>query len=116
MDYWYKMTQASLPWVDRLPSEYLADHVLVSTHSLENPDQPERLARALEVVDGIDRALMYTSGYPDRDWETADQIAERLPAEWHDRVFQRNALEFFRWPDRHAAGSPAASGDSSAPQ
>lgn len=100
MNYWYKMTAAAYPWMDRLPSEYLADHVRVSTLSLEKPAQPERLVQALSVIDGMDRILVYTSGYPDEDWETSRQIADRLPLEWRDRVLRGNAADFFRWPER----------------
>jgi uncharacterized protein len=102
MDYWYKMTQAAYPWVDRLPSEYLVDHIRLSTHMLEKPPEAKRLAQALGVIDDIDHSLLYTSGYPDEAWETAGQIGERLPLEWHERVFHTNATEFFRWP----AGTP----------
>ena len=105
MNYWYKMTQAAYPWIDRLPSEYLVDHIRVSTHSLEQPPQPERLARALAVLEDVDRVLVYTSGYPDEDWETPPQLERRLPAEWHERVFRTNAEAFFRWPDRLRGGS-----------
>jgi predicted TIM-barrel fold metal-dependent hydrolase len=99
LDYWYKMSGPAFPWIERLPSEYFVDHVRVSTVSLENPRQPERLAQALGVLAGIERVLLYTSGYPDDEWETAEKIAERLPAEWHERVFRTNAEEFFRWPE-----------------
>ena len=100
LDYWYKISGSAYPWVERLPSDYFVDHVRVSTLSLEKPPQPERLAQALGVIEGIDRVLLYTSGYPDEEWETAEQVAERLPAEWHERVFRANADEFFRWPER----------------
>jgi predicted TIM-barrel fold metal-dependent hydrolase len=105
LDYWFKMTGDAFPWVERLPSEYFVDHVRVSTLSLEKPPQPERLAQTLGTLDGIDRVLLYTSGYPDDEWETAEQVAERLPEEWHERVFRQNANEFFRWPDRVAESS-----------
>jgi uncharacterized protein len=108
LDYWYKMTGPAFPWIERLPSEYFVDHVRVSTLSLEKPQQPERLAQALGAVEGIERVLLYTSGYPDEEWETAEQIAERLPAEWHERVFRTNADEFFRWPGRFASSHEAA--------
>jgi uncharacterized protein len=102
LDYWYKMTAPAFPWIERLPSEYFVDHVRVSTLSLENPPEPERLAQALRTFEGIERTLLYTSGYPDDEWETAEQIAERLPEEWHERVFRTNADEFFRWPEQVA--------------
>jgi predicted TIM-barrel fold metal-dependent hydrolase len=108
LDYWYKMTGPAFPWIERLPSEYFVDHVRVSTLSLEKPAEPERLAQALNVFDGIERVLLYTSGYPDDEWETPEQIAARLPQEWHENVFRTNADEFFRWPARYAASASEA--------
>jgi hypothetical protein len=108
LDYWYKMSGPAFPWIERLPSDYFVDHVRVSTLSLENPRHPERLAQALGVIEGIERVLLYTSGYPDDEWETAEQIAARLPAEWHERVFRTNANEFFRWPEPFTSLDDAA--------
>jgi predicted TIM-barrel fold metal-dependent hydrolase len=54
------------------------------------------------VIPGIERVLLYTSGYPDDEWEAAEDVAQRLPADWHERVFRTNAEEFFRWPERLA--------------
>jgi predicted TIM-barrel fold metal-dependent hydrolase len=107
LDYWYKMTGDAFPWVERLPSEYFLDHVRVSTLSLEKPPKPERLAQTLNALDGFDRVLLYTSGYPDDEWETPQEIAARLPEEWHERVFRRNADEFFRWPERVSSSNEA---------
>jgi predicted TIM-barrel fold metal-dependent hydrolase len=100
MDYCYKTVAAAYPWIERLPSEYVVDNIRVSTLSLEKPAQPERLAEALGAMDGIERTLVYTGGYPSEDWETPEQVAGRLPPEWHDRVFRANAEELFRWPAR----------------
>jgi hypothetical protein len=108
MDYWFKMTAAAYPWMDRLPSEYLADHVRVSTHSLEAPDPPERLAQALGVIDDVEDLLVYTSGYPDEKFETAAQIADRLPPAWHERIFRTNAEELFRWPEQPVGASESS--------
>jgi len=111
LDYGYKGRRHMVPWLKRLPSEYFLDHVRVSTHSLERPRQPERLARALGVMPGIEHVLTYTGCWPSPDSETPEAIGARLPKEWHDAVFGDNARDFFRWPDRPRAAATAAAAE-----
>jgi predicted TIM-barrel fold metal-dependent hydrolase len=87
------------PWLSRTPPEYFARHFLVSTYGLERPPRPEQLARVLRVIPDVESVLMYASGYTRHDAESPEEIAARLPEEWHERVFHTNATDFFRWPD-----------------
>lgn len=104
LDYWFKMEQAEVPWVRRLPSEYFAEHFRVTTYSLETFEKPERLAQALTAMPELGSLLLYASGYPNSDAEEPESVAARLPDDWHAGVFGGNADSFFRWPDR---GRPA---------
>jgi predicted TIM-barrel fold metal-dependent hydrolase len=109
LDYWYRMHPGEARWLDRLPSEYFPDHVRVVTHGIETAPRPELLVQALETVPGIERVLLYGSGYPDADWQEPDAVASWLPQDWHDGVFSTNARDTFRWPDTtttHPADSP----------
>jgi predicted TIM-barrel fold metal-dependent hydrolase len=108
LDYWFKTNANEVPWLDRLPSEYFVEHVRLGTHALERPADAAALHTALGAVDGIERLLLYTSGYPAWDSEEPEEIAGRLPESWHERVFAGNALDFFRWPDVARARTPAA--------
>lgn len=96
MDYWFKTTAQEAHWLKRLPSEYLQEHVRLGTHSLEEPRQFERFATALQVWPEMDQLIIYTSGYPARDWETPSSIGRRLPTDWHSAVFCDNALRLFQ--------------------
>ncbi len=108
LDYWYRMSTREARWLDRLPSEYFEDHVRIVTHGLEEADRPEVLEQALTTVPGIERVLLYGSGYPDADWDTPEAIGARLPSSWHPAVFFENALNTFRWPTDAVVGSGAA--------
>jgi hypothetical protein len=87
------------PWLRRPPSEYFREHVRVSTYQLERSPKPESLIKALGTVPWFSSVLLYASGYPSWDRNHRAGIAERLPAGWHEAVFDRNAMGFFRWPD-----------------
>jgi predicted TIM-barrel fold metal-dependent hydrolase len=98
LNYWFNTIRSEAPWLRELPSEYFVRHVRLGTYSLETVPEPEQLRSALETVPGVESSLVYTSCYPNLDFSEPDEVARRLPSEWHDRVFQGNARELFRWP------------------
>lgn len=97
LDYFYKTSQREAPWLTRLPSEYVRSNVWLSTDGLEDPPKPEQLRVALDMMPDAHDRLVYTSCYPNEDYEEPAQVAARLPAEWAPAVFRSNALKVFRW-------------------
>jgi uncharacterized protein len=97
LDYFYKISQREAPWLTRLPSEYAHSSVWLSTDGLEAPPKQGQLRAALEIMPGAQDRLVYTSCYPNEDYEEPGQIAGRLPSEWAAGVFRDNALQVFRW-------------------
>lgn len=91
------LRRVDMPWSKRLPSEYFADHVRLSTYSLETPPTKEQLQSVLDLIPHAESLLLYASGYPNGDEATAAAIAEWLPETMHQRVFHDNAVEFYRW-------------------
>jgi predicted TIM-barrel fold metal-dependent hydrolase len=100
-DYWHHMNGRETPWLSQLPSEYFLEHVGVTTYDAERAATPEQLAQALGAMPGIERSLVYASGYPSALSARPAQVAQRLPEAWHDALFAGNAERVFRWP-----GSP----------
>jgi uncharacterized protein len=99
LDYLFRMVRRfETPWLTRPPSAYFEDHIRLGTYSLEAPTAPGRLAALLETVAHPELLLVYTSGYPRRDYERPDTVAARLPNEWHRSIFRDNALSLFRFP------------------
>ena len=78
-------------------NEYFTEFVRLGTYQLESPE-PERLLDLLSTIPDVESMFLYTSGYPNWDWEEPETISARLPQEWHERVFNTNADAFFRWP------------------
>jgi predicted TIM-barrel fold metal-dependent hydrolase len=95
----YMAYRREAPWVRRMPSDYVRDHVRIATYPLDAPAEPERLVRLLRAFPGIQDLLVYGSGYPSWDTDWPESVAERLPAEWHGKVLHENATEFFRWDE-----------------
>lgn len=99
MDDAYSLMKAESPWVKRLPSEYVRDHIRLSTQPLEeNFDDHSALFDMLRTVDGIEDILCFSSDYPHGTMDDPRYIVRRLPVEWHDKVLHRNAMELFGLP------------------
>lgn len=100
----YAQLKTESPWVKRLPSEYMREHVRIST-------QPFDVARGCESLvgtEGVDEILCFSSDYPHWDGDDATHVASSLPTDWVEKVMYRNALGVYRWPDRPAANGRVA--------
>jgi hypothetical protein len=103
LDVNWRGLRREVPWVRRLPSDYFRDHVRVSTWPIDRPAEPDGAERVVKLLDAFGDAadlLCFASGYPHWNTDAVDDIAQRLPASWHAKVFHDNARNWFRWPDR----------------
>ena len=100
----YKALRKETPWLRRLPSEYAAEHIRLTTQPLEQPTHERHLWAALEAIDG-EKTLLFASDYP--HWDFDDPATIRLPSGWRERVFSENAREVYRLPAKRT-GSEAA--------
>jgi predicted TIM-barrel fold metal-dependent hydrolase len=110
LDVNWRGLRREVPWVRKVPSEYFREHVRVATWPLDRPSEPdgaERVVRALDAFGGAEDLLCFASGYPHWNADEAAEVATRLPAAWHAKVFHDNALRWFRWPDRERRQPPA---------
>jgi uncharacterized protein len=81
------------------PSDYLRRHLRVTTQPLEEPPRFEQLIDLLEALGGVEDMLCFSTDYPHHDTDDPDHIARRLPEAWWEKVFYRNALALYGWPD-----------------
>ncbi len=92
----YRGLRREVPWLRRLPSEYFAEHVWVTTQPLELPPQREQLIEALSWIGGEDK-LVYSSDYPHWDADDLAYLRTRLPRSWHGKVLRENAMRLYGW-------------------
>ena len=83
-----------VPWMKRLPSEYLVDHVRFTTQPMPEPRRRSHLHTLLEIV-RAERTLMFSSDYPHWDFDDPRHVLTTLPAEIGDRVKAQNAIETY---------------------
>jgi uncharacterized protein len=110
LDQNYRLLRHESPWVKRLPSEYIREHVRLTTQPLEESPVKGRLAQLLSAVDGIENLLCFSTDWPHWSADDPNYIARHLPDEWHEKVFYANACEFFGWdlPTEHVSSAVAA--------
>jgi len=99
----WKALRSETPWVKRLPSETVSEHLRFTTQPLEQPASGRHLVETLRHVDGMDRMLMFATDYPHWDFDTPRLVERRLPAEWRESVMSENARALYRLPARVAA-------------
>ena len=83
-----------VPWMRRLPSEYVVDHVRFTTQPLPEPARRHHLHVLCEIAHA-ERTLMFSSDYPHWDFDDPRHALTALPAEIRERVKVDNACETY---------------------
>ena len=94
MDLDWKGLRRQTPWVDRLPSEYVVEHVRLASQPLDEPEEPGALDALLR-WSTAERTLMFASDYPHWDWDDPRQVFKGLRGRLRRRIFAENAAEVF---------------------
>jgi predicted TIM-barrel fold metal-dependent hydrolase len=93
---WMALRQTT-PWLDRPPSTVIADHILLTTQPIEEPEQSQHFTAMLDMFDA-GRMLMFSSDYPHWDGDTPDFAARPFPAALRARVMSETARELYKLP------------------
>ncbi len=94
LDAEWKALRSEVPWLTKAPSEYLRDHVRLSSQPLENPDNPQHLLSIFEMMDA-EHILMFASDYPHWDFDSPTHAFPKLPEHLRRRIFSENAREWY---------------------
>lgn len=95
LDATWKRLRDEVPHLRRAPSEYLREHVFVSTQPIEEPDRPEHLLDTMEWI-GWDR-ILFASDYPHWDFDDPRlAIPATIPEAKRALIYGGNARRLFR--------------------
>jgi predicted TIM-barrel fold metal-dependent hydrolase len=97
LDAEYERMRSESPWVKRYPSEYMLDHVRLSTQPIATGSRPRDLIDYLSVIDGIEDMLLFSTDYPHASMDDYEYVARQLPDAWHRKVFCDNACASYGW-------------------
>jgi hypothetical protein len=85
--------RAEVPWLKRKPSEYIREHVRLTTQPLDIPD--DAIVAAIEAVGP--ELLMFSSDYPHWDFDSpARAFPSRMDARVKEQVLSGTARELYR--------------------
>jgi len=90
----WKALREEVPWVKKRPSEYVRDHVRITSQPLENPDNKQQLLQIFEMM-GAKDILMFSSDYPHWDFDSPTRAFPKLDEETKRRIFFENAKELY---------------------
>jgi predicted TIM-barrel fold metal-dependent hydrolase len=83
-----------VPWIKRLPSEYVFEHVRFTTQPFVEPRRREHLHAMCDII-RADKTLMFSSDYPHWDFDDPTRALTWLPATIRKRVRVDNAVEVY---------------------
>jgi predicted TIM-barrel fold metal-dependent hydrolase len=89
--------RAEVPWLRRRPSEYVKDHVRVTTQPLEEPPDRSHIHDHIQWI-GSDEVLMFSSDYPHWDFDNPRDVVARLGSAAGNRVLAANSLDLYGLP------------------
>jgi predicted TIM-barrel fold metal-dependent hydrolase len=84
------------PWVKKLPSAYIREHIKLGTQPLEDPPDRDKLSRFYEVNEMRD-LICFATDYAHTTFDDPTAIARRLPNGWARRVMCDNSCAHYGW-------------------
>jgi predicted TIM-barrel fold metal-dependent hydrolase len=90
----WKGLRDEIPWVKRLPSEYMISNVRLTTQPFIEPESREHLLMALEAVHA-EHTLLFSSDYPHWDFDNPLRSLSAVPEDLRRRIQWENALETY---------------------
>jgi len=94
LDKHFQRLRSEVPHLKRLPSEYIRDHIWVTTQPVEEPERAGDMLSTLEWI-GWDR-VMFSTDYP--HWDQDDPryaFKVAIPEANKKKLFRDNALAFY---------------------
>jgi predicted TIM-barrel fold metal-dependent hydrolase len=99
MDFEWKANLQEVPWMQKPPSKYVAEHVRFTAQPSDLPPDRPQLEHLLERFPP-DELLLYASDFPHRYGDGLAELLELLPPDRRERVLWRNASDLYRLDDR----------------
>lgn len=94
----YELLRRESPWIKRLPSEYIRDHIKLSTQPMEESgDVKGGAIQMLGAIEGIENMLCFSTDYPHPTDDEPGFVMRQFPKEWAPKVFCQNACDVYGW-------------------
>jgi predicted TIM-barrel fold metal-dependent hydrolase len=104
----WKALRSTVPWVKRLPSEYVWDHVRFTTQPIEEPEKAEHLISIFEMIHA-EKTVMFSSDYPHWDNDSPTHGLPKMSPELAERIYYKNAEDLYSFEKTPSPPAAAAS-------
>jgi len=94
MDQDWKGLRDYTPWVKKLPSEYLRQHIRFGSQPMPNTPTPKDLEILLDWLHA-DEVMVFASDYPHWDWDEPDNFLKGFDESLRQRIMVDNARELY---------------------
>jgi uncharacterized protein len=90
----FKALRDTVPWLTHLPSDYIKDHIRLTTQPVEEPPDPDHLVQVLAMMDA-ERTVMFSSDYPHWDNDNPQLLFRRLDRGVRSRIMAGTAADLY---------------------
>ncbi len=90
----WKGLRSQTPWLKKIPSEYVWEHVRLTTQPIEEPENKGHLEAIFEMIKA-EKTVMFSSDYPHWDNDSPHHGLPNLPEKLKERIFYENANELY---------------------
>lgn len=94
MDKNYKALRDTVPWLKKLPSEYIKDHIRLTTQPIEESPNPKHTAEIMEMC-GAGDITMFSTDYPHWDFDNPKMVLQHFPREMRNKILAQNAIDLY---------------------
>ncbi|MBI0580720.1 amidohydrolase [Neobacillus cucumis] len=91
----WKALRSEMPWVKKLPSEYIRNNVRLGTQPIEESFHPKDIVQLIQMAKA-EEMLLFASDYPHWDGDEKDQAFLHFPEELKQKIFYENAKNSYR--------------------
>jgi predicted TIM-barrel fold metal-dependent hydrolase len=93
----WKGLRREIPWVDRLPSEVIKEHIRLTIQPMDEPENPEFLLDIIEQIESEDM-LLFSSDYPHWQFDKKeDAIPIGVTKKHEEKLLWKNAQSIYRF-------------------
>ncbi|MFF2288992.1 amidohydrolase family protein [Peribacillus butanolivorans] len=91
----WKSLRHEVPWVKKLPSEYIRNSIRLGTQPIEEPFRPKDLVELIQMC-RAEEMLLFCSDYPHWDGDDPTRVFTHFPKELRHKVLIENARSAYR--------------------
>ncbi len=90
-DHTWRALRAEVPWLDRAPSQFVRDHIRLTTQPFDAPEDGATVRRIIDLLDS-DSMLLFASDYPHWQFDGDDALPPGISDELARKIMVDNPL------------------------